>query len=355
MKRKRLIPVAAACLLVGAMFTGGAMAYLTDTDTTTNTFTVGDVVIDTLEPSYPGNGSDEVTDLVPLEEIQKDPQIKNTGKNRAIVFTRVDIPMEDVICAADDGTRLPQENTEMFDFRTEAGDYDSVNDGWLLLDLTYLADNGATTGEAEADYVSRLYGYESVLEENETTPSVFDVVRLANVIENQVDNSVQEIKITSYAIQADNIADITESDDYNSIFDDVMDTTFLNRVWNVYYKQSGNVVAPDADESNDQTLVNSTLNVTMTADNTHLRMNTGNGADAKTKVNVKIAYTGSGTAPTYTLTSLDKAVATVDASGNVVAVGEGDTVIVATAKNPDTGATVEARLTIQVRDVNRTN
>ena len=66
--------------LAGTLCVGGAMAYLTDTDTATNTFTVGEVTIDTIEPNYPGNGSDETIDLVPNEEVKKDPQIKTQGK-----------------------------------------------------------------------------------------------------------------------------------------------------------------------------------------------------------------------------------------------------------------------------------
>ena len=105
MKKRKIVLAAAACLLAGAMCTGGAVAYLTDTDTTTNTFTVGEVTIDTIEPNYPGNGSDEVTDLVPNEEVPKDPQIKNSGKNRAVVYQQIDIPMANVITADDEGHR----------------------------------------------------------------------------------------------------------------------------------------------------------------------------------------------------------------------------------------------------------
>ena len=120
------------------LITAGIQAYLTDTDTATNTFTIGEIQIDTLEPNYPGNGSDEVKDLVPLEEIKKDPQIKNSGKNRAIVFTQVDIPMVNLITAQDNGERNAKGNTELFDFRTETGTYDSVDENWILINLLYL-------------------------------------------------------------------------------------------------------------------------------------------------------------------------------------------------------------------------
>ena len=347
MKKRKIVLAAAACLLAGAMCTGGAVAYLTDTDTTTNTFTVGEVTIDTIEPNYPGNGSDEVTDLVPNEEVPKDPQIKNSGKNRAVVYQQIDIPMANVITADDEGHRNEQANTELFLFRTEPGDFNSTHEEWVLLDEQYILEDGTETGKDKCDFTRRLYGYETVLDVDETTTPVFDVVKLANVIEGQVDNTVQDIVITTYAIQAENIAGLTTAD-----YDEVMDKTQLTNIFEVYVNQSGDVEADDADTSNDQALIDPTLNVTMTIDNTHLQLNTGAVADTQTKATVKIAYTGTGTAPTATFSSSNPSVATVDDAGNIEAKSVGTTVITATAKNPDTGKTVTASTTIQVTDVN---
>lgn len=339
-----------------ALMTGGISAYLTDADTATNTFTVGEVQIDTLEPNYPGNGSDEVKDLVSLEEVPKDPQIKNTGKNRSIVFSRVDIPMANVITADESGNRNAQANVELFNFRTldktfgngtVGANLNSWNPQWILLETVYLDDNGLTVTESTATKCSRLYGYETVLEENETTVSVFDVVRLINVIEGQIDNSTQNIVLTSYAIQAENITDLTTPD-----WDEVMTKEQLTDIYEVYMKQSSGVTPDDADTSNDQTIIDTTLNVTMTVKNTHLKLNSGNAADTKTTTDYKVAYTGSGTAPTPVFVSSDTSVATVDQNGNIQAVGVGETLIVMTAKNPDTGKTASASVTVTVRDMN---
>ena len=87
-KKKKLITTAVLCcglLAAGVALTVvGIRAYLTSIDRAVNTFTIGEVTIDTLEPNYPGNGSDEVKDMVPGKEVKKDPQIKNTGKNRIL-------------------------------------------------------------------------------------------------------------------------------------------------------------------------------------------------------------------------------------------------------------------------------
>lgn len=351
-KKKKLIMTAALCtglLAAGiALTVGGIRAYLTNTDRAVNTFTIGEVTIDTIEPNYPGNGSDEVKDLVPNKEIRKDPQIKNTGKNRIIAFTRFDIPMANVITAQEDGTRNPQANTELFGFRTLDRDFNSVHDEkWVLLETVYLDNDGNAATQATAAKVSRLYGYKTVVEENETTLPIFDVVRLANVIEGFVDNSVQNIVITSYAIQADNIADVTSPD-----WNDEMDQAKLTEIFNVYMKQSGEVESDDADTSNNQTLKNSTLNITFTVANTHLKINNGKPEDGRTTTKYTVAYVGPSEKPDHVFVSSNTAVATVDHEGNIQAVGAGRAVITMKAVNPDNNKEATASVTITVRDMN---
>lgn len=341
--------LACALLVLGgaALITAGVKAYLTDTDTVTNTFTVGEVMIDTIEPKYPGNGSDETKDLVPLQEIPKDPQIRNTGKNRAIVFSQIDIPMANVITTNEKGARQEKKNTELFGFRTSDGAFNSVHKEWILVRIQYLDAHGEQTSQDAAVTCRRLFGYEKQLEEDETTSSVFDIVRFANIIEGQIDNTVQDLTITSFAIQADNIAELTTAH-----YTDKMDQSQLSAIYNTYFLQSGDVEPDDADESNQQTLVNTTLNITMTVENPHLKLGTGDPADAKTAANVKLSYTGKGTAPTYSFESSVPGVATVDDAGNIQGLAVGNTVITVTATNPDNGKEVSASVTVMVRDVN---
>ena len=351
-KKKKLITTAVLCcglLAAGVALTvGGIRAYLTSIDRAVNTFTIGEVTIDTLEPNYPGNGSDEVKDMVPGKEVKKDPQIKNTGKNRIIAFIRFDIPMKDVITAQEDGTRNPKANTELFEYRTLDRDYNSVHDEkWVLLDTSYLDNDGKTVTQETADKVSRLYGYKTVVEENETTLPIFDVVKLTNIIEGMADNSVQNIVITSYAIQADNIADVTSPD-----WNDEMDQAKLSEIFEVYMKQSGDIEPSDADNSNNQTLKNSTLNITFTVANTHLQINSGDNSTEKTTTKYNVAYVGPNEKPDHEFTSSNTDVVTVDHEGNIKAVGAGRAVITMTAVNPDNGKTATASVTVTVRDMN---
>ena len=345
--KNTVIAAAAALALLGGVGVLGVTAYLTDTETTDNVFTVGEVIIDSQEPNYPGNGSDETEDLVPLEEVKKDPQIKNTGKNPAVVFQQVDIPMGSLILAEDDGTRLPKANVEIFDFRTNDGLYDSVNEKWILISQEYLTADDQPSDQENAAKVRRIYGYESVLAEDSTTTSLFDVVRLCNMVEGQIDNSVQTINITSYAIQADNIAGITSAH-----WDETMDQAKLTEIFEIYMNQSSEIVSDDADNSNNQTIIGTTLNVYMTAPNPHLKLNTGNAEDTRTTLVYDVAYTGSNEEPTPVFESSNPDVATVDQAGNIQAVGVGTTTITMSAENPDTGNIASATLTVMVRDMN---
>lgn len=348
--RKRSTLIAAACavaLLGTGLGIAGVSAYLTDTETTPNVFTVGEVTIDALEPNYPGNGTDDTEDLVPLEEVKKDPQIKNTGKNPIVVFEQVDIPMASLILAEDDGTRLPEANVEIFDYRTEEGLYDSTDDEWVQISQEYLTADDQPADADTAAKVRRIYGYSNVVKEDETTNSLFDVVRLANVVEGQIDNSVQTIQLTTYAIQADNIAGITSAH-----WDEEMDQAKLTEIFDVYMNQSSEIVSDDADNNNNQTIIGTTLNVSMTVQNRHLRLNTGRPQDAQTTIDFNVAYTGENEKPVPVFESSNPDVATVDQQGNIQAVGVGTTVITMSAENPDTGNIASTTVTVSVRDMN---
>lgn len=87
MKKKYLI-AAVAIMLVAALAVGGTLAYMTDRDEATNTFTVGNVDI-TLNEVYTDNSQ-----LMPGVEINKDITIANTGINNAYVWYTFAIPTE---------------------------------------------------------------------------------------------------------------------------------------------------------------------------------------------------------------------------------------------------------------------
>lgn len=352
-KKKAFVGAIAAALVCGTvLMIGGINAYLMDTESVTNTFTIGEVTIDSMEPHYPGNGSDATEDLLPLEEVPKDPCVKNTGKNRIVVFEQIDIPMANVIVADEKGNRVPRMNMELFGFRTTEGAGEgryncTHSDKWIELSEQYLNDDDEEVDVAIATKTRRIYGHNTVVEENETTVPVFDVVRLANIVEGQIDNSVQTIVITTYAIQADNIAGITSAN-----WTETMDKEKLDEIFETYMNQSAGKESDDADNSNNQTLKGTTLNVSMTVQNRHLKLNSGNAADTATTILYNVAYTGPNTKPEPTFESSDTNVVTVDNQGNITAVGVGSATITMRATNPDTGKEVTASTIVSVRDMN---
>ena len=79
--------------VLGLASIGGVSAYLTDFDSAQNQFTVGKVDIELDEPNWT---PEEYTKIEPGKEIDKDPQITNTGVNDAFVYLEISVPMADV-------------------------------------------------------------------------------------------------------------------------------------------------------------------------------------------------------------------------------------------------------------------
>lgn len=228
----------AACAMIGAIAVGGTMAYLTDSETATNTFTVGKVQVDLEEPNYPGNTDDGVKDLVPNQIVKKDPQVENTGINDALVFLKVEMPKANVTVAENDGTRGTAGVTELFTMlNTSIGDEDAQK--WFEL-------KGDNTGENSNIHV---YAYKEKLAKDATTVKPFDSVQLKNVIEGQVDKATENIKITVYAIQASEVLDGA-----TDLTDGTLTKANLQKIYDIYGKQNDGQTAKDAATEGDKDL-----------------------------------------------------------------------------------------------------
>lgn len=93
-KKKLLSIVLSVVLLIGVV--GGTWAYLTTLATPKqNNFTFGDINTELLEPNWPTEDLDEdgvpdaAQDLIPGDNVPKDPQIKNTGAIDEYVAIRI--------------------------------------------------------------------------------------------------------------------------------------------------------------------------------------------------------------------------------------------------------------------------
>ena len=87
--KKKLTLVVTCIVMVAAMVIGGTLAYFTDTDNATNTFTVGNVKIDLIEVFDENNAQ-----LMPGKNVNKDVSIKNVGTNDAYVWYLWKIPAD---------------------------------------------------------------------------------------------------------------------------------------------------------------------------------------------------------------------------------------------------------------------
>lgn len=209
-KRKCMTKIgwtAAACAAALAILFGGMKklsAYFTDTDQSVNTFTVGKVEIEHHEDHW----TPDPQDITPNQEFDKDPAVENTGDHSAFVFQIVKVPCANVI-TADVMTGEKQNSGKAA--RTDLFSY-AVNDGWYLMEDAYVGEEGQEFHE-----YTYVYGTASKctkLEAGETTPTLFDRVRFANVIEGQgLEENSYSIIIDCCAIQTN---DVAGSDDDNT-------------------------------------------------------------------------------------------------------------------------------------------
>lgn len=259
--RKRLAVTLAACGLVAALGVGGTLAYLTDRTDATNSFTFGDVKVNTLEPDWDttdenDNGvPDAAEDVVPNQQIPKSVQAENVGINDAIVFVKLTVPLANVTRVADDGTAemnadaLDRKLQEIFYFQ---GDGDSINtennnfnEGWINLPEEEIGYAGAgssteyldlsTTREYSGDVRTYVFGYDTRLAAGEKTSTLFDQVQIKNIIENEINpGSIHDIQVETYSIQADNIVDANGQIDTTG----TLDHDTLKEIYDIYVTQN---------------------------------------------------------------------------------------------------------------------
>lgn len=204
MKKRNLKMTALALALVGTLSVGGIMAYFTDGDTATNIFTVGKVSIDLQEPGWvPPTG------ITPEQEFKKDPQIKNDGINDVYVFMKVIVPYANVVTANHDGSKNAATDTELFSYDVKAG--------WIELTSEKVKDTTAKTVTHLYAYVGEDTKTMEAVAAGDTTGTLFDWIKFANVVEDQnLETKTLNVVVNAYGIQTTNINDGKEALDGNN-------------------------------------------------------------------------------------------------------------------------------------------
>jgi len=242
MKKRNLITSVVALSLVSLLGIGATLAYLTDSEAATNTFTSGSVKIDLVEPSWdPENGQD----LAPGDVIPKDPAIVNVGRNDAYMMLKVE--GMDAMSAIGFEANYDDENWVLVD---ETGKKVAVNTD-ALVDGYYVYDGVVAAGEAteplfeEVRYTIGATGAEfgeytvkGILNAEKNGVSHYEIWKDEAKMELSVENSFKsydlaadyivakdgldaaaetsytfDLKVTGYGIQAENIT-FVEGDVY---------------------------------------------------------------------------------------------------------------------------------------------
>lgn len=188
MKKKRIKIIILTAAIVCVMAAGGIMAYFTDEESVSNTFTVGKISLEIQEPNW---NPDEAKDITPMKNISKDPRIKNNGVNPEFVFVKIAVPCKKIVTVNADGSRNEAKETELYQYE--------VNEGWMEI-LEPEKDEKAGT-------VTHLYAYGTEQECTElvkdaVTEVVFDSVTFVNAVEGQeLEMGACDIGVSAYGIQ----------------------------------------------------------------------------------------------------------------------------------------------------------
>ncbi len=165
--KKKILALALVVVLAVTAVTGATLAYFTDTDDATNTFTVGNVDIDLTEPKWDETGSKEAEDAYPGEALAKDPTVTNIGANPC--FVRISV------------TNLDQfgENSPII-YRTDYVN-GKLGDKWVL-------------------HTDGYFYYTEVLAAEATTDALFDQIVMPVTLTNNA--ATKDIVVTAQAVQA---------------------------------------------------------------------------------------------------------------------------------------------------------
>lgn len=180
--RKKVTSFALLIALVALLVGGVTMAFFTDSDEATNTFTVGDVDIELTEPGW-----EEPETTTPGVAYEKDPTVTNIGLNGA--WVRVNVTMSDWTAFS-----AAAANHALTDLTTVFGGFEDSK--WTLA--------GAPKVDSANDTVTYSYYYNAVLAKGASTGPLFTTVTVPAFFTSEEMKALGDdftIKVTADAIQ----------------------------------------------------------------------------------------------------------------------------------------------------------
>lgn len=190
--KKKIISLCLVAALAVVAIAGTSLAYFTDKDAKTNTFTLGNVDIELNEENWAAP-----TAAVPDVEYAKDPVVTNIGENDA--WIRVDVTLSDAAAFTAAAARH-----QITDLATIFAGHDETK--WTLA--------GEPVYNNENDTLTYSYYYNTVLAVDKSTEALFTSVTIPAVFDNEDMEAIGEdftIDVTAHAIQT--------ADSYSTVAD----------------------------------------------------------------------------------------------------------------------------------------
>lgn len=201
MTKKRFVAILLCVTLVALAAIGATFAYLTDTKTVDNTFTMGNVAIKLDETDIKNPTGARVTsnayNVYPGAVVTKDPIVHNTGKNAAYIRATVNVSNWMNLCAAyypDFKYTFGQEGYKAA-LNLLVGE---LGEGWSVVGVE--AGDTFTIGQFDAKFILK---YDGKLAAGADTTAMFQTVTIPAGIDNANTDSFKEVKVVAQAIQAD--------------------------------------------------------------------------------------------------------------------------------------------------------
>ena len=201
MTKKRFVAILLCVTLVALAAIGATFAYLTDTKTVNNTFTMGNVAIKLDETNVNDPTGDRVTSnaysVYPGAVVTKDPIVHNTGKNAAYIRATVNVSNWMNLRAAyypDFKYTFGQEGYKAA-LNLLVGE---LGEGWSVVGVT--AGDTFTIGQFDAKFILK---YDGKLAAGADTTAMFQTVTIPAGIDNANTESFSGVKVVAQAIQAD--------------------------------------------------------------------------------------------------------------------------------------------------------
>lgn len=201
MTKKRFVAILLCVTLVALAAIGATFAYLTDTKTVDNTFTMGNVAIKLDETNVNDPTGDRVTsnayNVYPGAVVTKDPIVHNVGANAAYIRATVNVSNWMNLCAAyypDFKYTFGQEGYKAA-LNLLVGE---LGEGWSVVGVE--AGDTFTIGQFDAKFILK---YDGALASGADTTAMFQTVTIPAGIDNANTDSFKEVKVVAQAIQAD--------------------------------------------------------------------------------------------------------------------------------------------------------